>query len=447
MDIEALYKIYSRHPKVCTDSRQVEKGSLFFALKGDKFDGNVYAAAALQNGASVAVVDDASVATDERYFVVDNTLTALQRLANYHRRQLHLPVIAITGTNGKTTTKELIRQVLTQRFNVLATKGNLNNHIGVPLTLLSITREIEIAIIEMGANHPGEIRTLCEIAEPNYGLITNIGKAHLEGFGSFEGVIQTKSELYQYLASRSGIVFFNSDNPILRELNKGEKKVCYGTTADCECVGKYLCASPFLQLKWTLEVPDKSPGAAWVDENRRIRTKLAGAYNFENVLAAICVGAYFDVDERSIKEALESYVPSNMRSQWVRTNRYNILVDTYNANPSSMRAALENFAEIEDQPKYLILGDMLELGEYSLAEHTDILTLVSQKGFEQVMLVGPEFTAAANQRENMEFQLYPDIETLAQHIATTPLLPATILIKGSHGMRLEKILDWLQDCK
>ncbi|MCC8019290.1 MAG: Mur ligase domain-containing protein [Rikenellaceae bacterium] len=404
-----LYKIYERSPGVCTDSRAVKEGELFFALKGENFDGNRYAADALAKGASFAVVDDPSVAAGERYIVVDDALAVLQHLATYHRRVLGIPVLAITGTNGKTTTKELMAKVLGRRFRVAATEGNLNNHIGVPLTLLSIPAGTEFAIIEMGASGRGEIGLLCSIAQPDFGLITNIGRAHLEGFGSQEGVRKAKGELYDYLASHKGLAFYCMDDDVLSAmvsdraslLSKGYR----GAVAD------------------------------------GIQTRLHGDYNKYNIAAAAAVGDYFGVTRRQVADAVWDYVPGNKRSQVVETGRNTVLLDCYNANPSSMSAAIENLASLQDgNLKAAILGDMLELGRYSQDEHMAVISQLASEHIREVYLVGDNFRSVA---EGTGLKVFPDTDALKNHLRKSPLRDYTVLIKGSRAVGLEKIVDSL----
>ena len=357
-NISDLYSVFRKHNQVSTDSRQIIPGSIFFALKGDNFNGNKYAKAAIEAGAVCAVIDEAEYES-KHTFLVDDVLEALQQLALHHRKQFVIPVIAITGSNGKTTTKELTNAVLSQHFHVTATKGNLNNHIGVPLTLLGITNETEIAIIEMGANHRGEIASLCEIANPTHGLITNIGKAHLGGFGGYEGVIKAKGELYNFLRENNSIAFVNHDNPLLMKLSEGMNRVGYGTNKGLFASGRVNGNTSNLELDWISE-----KGIV------RIKTNLIGDYNFENVMAAICIGSDLGVPCEKIKTTISSYNPSNSRSQAMKTGRNSIVLDAYNANPSSMKAAIENFIKLEATHKMVILGDMLELGDESLDEHS-----------------------------------------------------------------------------
>ncbi len=432
-----LYSLFLKNPIICTDSRTCPTGSIFFALKGDNFNANAFALSALQKGCAYAVVDEAEYAIDDRFILVDNVLESLQQLARYHRQQLGTPIIGITGTNGKTTTKELIAAALKQKFDLLYTQGNLNNHIGVPLTLLKLKHHHEIAIIEMGANHPGDIKLLAEIACPDYGIITNVGKAHLEGFGSFEGVMKTKAELYDYIASDGKLIFINKANPWLAEMAAGSKltdsaKRCeysleendhtllnYGITTGC---------SPFLSMKC------KDNSNTFYD----INTQLVGAYNAENVLAAVAIANYFGVEAEKIKQGLETYTPQNNRSQLTVTEHNKLIVDAYNANPTSMQAAIQNFAQMEVENKILILGDMLELGEQSDFEHLQIVELLEQKNLNTVYLVGKEFS-----KTNSKFEHLPTVNELIELIKKDKLQDSIILIKGSRGIQLEKIIPFL----
>jgi UDP-N-acetylmuramoyl-tripeptide--D-alanyl-D-alanine ligase len=433
--IKKLYTHFIKHPVVCTDTRDIKPGSIFFALKGGNFNANEFAEQALNAGCSLAVIDEAKYKKDERYFLVEDVLIALQQLANYHRKQLSIPIISITGTNGKTTSKELVNAVLSQKYNVLATKGNLNNHIGVPLTLLNITAEHEMAIIEMGANHQGEIEMLCNIAEPNFGMITNIGKAHLEGFGGYAGVIKTKNEMYQFIQQKGGKLFVNGDNELLVNLSKNISKITFGTSETVDFKGKLIDCNPFVKLKCA-----SKNDATDIDNKPLISTQLIGNYNFENILAAACIGDYFKVSEQQIKNGLENYVPSNNRSQVMQTKNNLLLLDAYNANPSSMNAAIENFAQMQQANKMVILGDMLELGDESEKEHTSIVNLLQQKNILNTILVGPHFIKAGNSNNLKTFATADDLVSyLKQH----PVKDATILIKGSRGIKLEKVVEVL----
>lgn len=425
--IEEIYKLYLNYPVVGTDTRNIKKDSIFFALKGANFNANTFAKEAISKGAKYAVIDEESNYT-EGCILVDDVLITLQKLANHHRRQSKIPFLAITGTNGKTTTKELTAAVLSQKFKTLFTQGNLNNHIGVPLTLLSLSKEHEIAIIEMGANHQGEIAELCKIAEPDYGMITNIGKAHLEGFGGPEGVIKAKSEMYHFIKASGGKLFVNADDELLMRLSEGISRITYGTTPKADCKGiddkeSFLAKGIFNDKGSVVE----------------IQSKLAGRYNFYNILAATCVGFNFGLTLAQIKNGIEEYVPSNNRSQVVKKETNTIWVDAYNANPSSMRIAIENFAMLPGNGKVLILGDMFELGEDSVKEHQALADLIeSRKVWDGVYLVGKEFAKAKTSAK-----IFTSTEEFINWISTNPLKNKTILLKGSRGMAMEKALEKL----
>ena len=431
-----LYSLFLQHPLICTDSRNCPADSLFFALKGDNFNANAFAKTALANGCAYAIVDEAEFAIDEKYILVDDVLTTLQQLARYHRQQLGTTVIGITGTNGKTTTKELIAAVLKEKFNTLYTQGNLNNHIGVPLTLLQLKAEHEIAIIEMGANHQGEIKLLAEIACPDLGIITNVGKAHLEGFGSFEGVKKTKAELYDYISANGQLIFINKDNEHLMEMAAksgiGDKRREYSLNSEQSngyIYGQINSCSPFLTMKCSINNSD------FFD----IETKLIGVYNAENVLAAVTIGEFLGVDKLAIKAGLEKYTPQNNRSQLTVTTKNKLVVDAYNANPTSMKAAITNFGQMDVEHKVLILGDMLELGEQSDYEHNQIIALLNQYNFEKVILVGPQFGKTNNQ-----FHCFDNIDALLAELSDkNDINNCYILIKGSRGIKLEKVLSVL----
>ena len=429
MEISTLYTCFKECGKVTTDSRVCPEGSMFIALKGESFNGNAFARQALEKGCRYAVVDEPEYADAPNVFLVEDCLKTLQMLAREHRRTLGTPVIGITGTNGKTTTKELIATVLQTRYNVLYTQGNLNNHIGVPLTLLNLTEEHEIAVVEMGANHPGEICTLVNIAEPDCGLITNVGKAHLEGFGSFEGVVRTKSELYDYLRKKeNAFAFLDKDNAILCQASSGLQTVGYGLDGENLYVkGKLHACAPFLAFEWEYE-----------GKTYDVNTHLIGAYNIKNALAAIAVGCRFEVSAENICEALNDYMPSNNRSQLTETTDNHLIVDAYNANPTSMMAALENFRLMEVPHKVAVLGDMKELGEGSVDEHRKIVDFLTACGFERIILVGAEFGKA-----NAGFEHYPDVEAVKQLFATGKPVGKYILIKGSNSMKLSQLKDIL----
>ena len=503
MLIPELYTLYKQHPTVTTDSRVCPPGSIFFALKGESFDGNAFAEKALQSGCAYAIIDDstyyvdipvsdtvtpsgavtddASVCVDNRMILVDDVLSTLQQLACLHRKTLGIKVIGITGTNGKTTTKELTAAVLSKKYDTLFTQGNLNNHIGVPLTLLKLTKENEIAIIEMGANHPGEIRDLAIIAQPDFGLITNIGYAHLEGFGSFEGVVRTKGELYEYLREAGGKIFINSNNELLTKIAGDLEQISYSICTEAYRAGsdtidnypkandkkplisgKVLNLHPYLSFKWQ---QDES-GMQYP-----VETHLVGDYNLLNILAAISIGVYFNVSPEQINDAIANYEPSNNRSQLFKTANNTLILDAYNANPSSMRAALANFASLPEiyseksleaqseksldtspnsfpkkqpqtalkpLPKAVILGDMLELGEKSPELHDDIVRLAESSGIEKIILCGEQFSAVGKGH-----LCFPSVEVLCEFLKYNPLQGYHLLIKGSHGIHLENIIKYL----
>ena len=430
MNLSALYQIFLDCQLVTTDSRNCPEGSLFIALKGESFNGNAFAGKALETGCAYAIIDEPEYAVegDQRYILVDNCLQTLQQLANYHRRQLGTRVIGITGTNGKTTTKELISAVLSQSHNILYTLGNLNNHIGVPSTLLRLKAEHDLAVIEMGANHPGEIKFLSEIAEPDCGIITNVGKAHLEGFGSFEGVIKTKGELYDLLRKKEGsTVFIHHDNAYLMNIAGGLNLIPYGTEDDLYVNGRITGNSPYLTFEWK---------AGKDGETYQVQTQLIGEYNFPNALAAITIGLFFGVEAAKINEALAGYTPQNNRSQLKKTNDNTLIIDAYNANPTSMMAALQNFRNMEVPHKMLLLGDMRELGAESAAEHQKIADYIKECDFEEVWLVGEQFAAAEH-----SFKTYPNVQEVIKELETNKPKGYTILIKGSNGIKLSSTVD------
>ena len=433
MDIKELYKHYQEHPVVTTDSRDCPAGSIFIALKGETFDGNKFAASALEKGCSMAVVSDAAVAgTDPRMVLVSDTLQTYKDLAREHRRQFDIPVIGITGTNGKTTTKELTRAVLAQRYNVMATEGNYNNDVGVPKTLLRLRPEHEIAIVEMGASHPGDIQTLAETAEPTCGLITNVGKAHLQGFGSFEGVVHTKGELYANLAERSGsVIFVNADNPhLMGILPEGIETVLYTQDASkaARVCGEVVACDPFLRLRW------READGPW----HAVTTHLIGSYNLDNVLAAVTVGLQFGVTPQQICAAIEGYVPSNNRSQLTETSHNHLIVDAYNANPTSMAAALDNFSLMQVSPKMAILGEMRELGASSAEEHQRIVERLANCPFDMVWLVGSEFATI-----DCPYRKFANVEEVKAALAADCPQGYYILIKGSNGTKLFQLPELL----
>jgi UDP-N-acetylmuramoyl-tripeptide--D-alanyl-D-alanine ligase len=429
MNVENIYNLFLQHPEISTDSRQVPECGIFFGLKGDHFNGNEFAGNALDNGASYAIIDDPHYQADDRFILVENTLALLHCLANMHRKRFTIPVIAITGTNGKTTTKELLYCVLSKKYITLATSGNLNNHIGVPLTLLKLRPETEIAIVEMGANHPGEIDLLCRIAEPSHGIITNIGKAHLEGFGGFEGAVRTKTELYRFLRSHQGIAFVNTADPLLVQYTEGMKVIPYDTGNTVFTGEQIHPEEPSVRMKIMIERQEIS-----------LSSKLFGRYNAGNILAAACIGHFFGVKPLDIREAIESYLPQNNRSQIFQTSTNLLVLDMYNANPSSMILALQDFSISAPDRKVLILGDMLELGSESDKEHMEILDLIEKLGFTEVYLVGPVFTRLNKKRDWLCFQ---DSELACIWFGHHRLTGATVLLKGSRGIKLEKIVDLL----
>lgn len=429
MEISALYEYFLECQGVTTDSRNCPAGSLFIALKGASFDGNRFASQALEQGCRYAVVDEPEYAgTDSRILLVDDCLETLQQLAGYHRRKLGTRIIGITGTNGKTTTKELVATVLQQKYNLLYTQGNLNNHIGVPLTLLRLTPEHEMAVVEMGASHPGEIKTLVNIADPDYGIITNVGKAHLEGFGSFEGVIRTKGELYDYLRGKQGsAIFLHNENPYLNGIAQGLTCVRYGQTPGLFVSGCLTGCSPFLAFEW-----------ATGDKTYTVQTHLIGSYNLDNALAAAAIGTYFGVSADQVCQALAGYVPHNNRSQLVDTGHNRLIVDAYNANPTSMMAALQNFRQLETPHKMVILGDMKELGPGSVEEHRKIVGFLDECGFDRVMLVGSEFATATSGYEH-----FTDVDAVIASLKSHQPEGYFILVKGSNSMKLSRLPEFL----
>ena len=444
MDIKELYKLYQQHPQITTDSRECPEGSIFLALKGESFDGNKFAASALEKGCSYAIVDEPEYKQDERFILVDNCLQTFKDLAREHRRQFDIPVIGITGTNGKTTTKELIAAVLSQKYNVLYTQGNFNNDVGVPKTLFRLTKEHEIAVIEMGASHPGDIKTLVETAEPTCGLITNVGRAHLQGFGSFEGVIKTKGELYDFLRSqKDSLIFINADNEYLMDLIGDDEEVWlspYSTDADNQysCIsGEIITCDPFLKFRWReplMVLEEEERSTKW----HKVQTKLIGSYNIDNLLAAIAVGINFGVDRKKICAALEEYTPSNNRSQMTITEKNHLIVDAYNANPTSMHAALDNFSLIQAEKKMAILGQMGELGEESEKEHRMLVDRLESSGYDEVWLVGDNFKDIA-----CPFRKFHDVEEVKAAIKENRPEGFYILIKGSNSNKLFQLPELL----
>jgi UDP-N-acetylmuramoyl-tripeptide--D-alanyl-D-alanine ligase len=428
--INKLHQLFLQTVGVCTDTRSITPQSLFVALKGENFDGNQFAQQAIANGAKYALTSKKDLADGEHIFYVSDTLLALQSLANHHRKQFNIPVIAITGSNGKTTTKELFNAVLSKKYKTLATKGNLNNHIGVPLTLLGLQAHHQLAIIEMGANHQGEIALLSRIAVPNIGLITNIGKAHLEGFGGIEGVIKGKTELYQFLINNQGKIIYNADNIVLKEKALATNTLTYGFKHLADCVGTIVKEQPFLEISYAF----KSKSQVQVSSN------LIGLYNAENILSAVCIGKFLEVDDKDIAEAIAAYLPDNSRSQIIKQNNLTIILDAYNANPSSMKAALDNFSKMEGNNKMVVLGDMFELGETSAIEHENIINEALKGNYVQTMFVGPRFSVF---KDKYKASFFDDTASCASHLSALNLKENKLLIKGSRGMKLETLLGKL----
>ena len=429
MEISQLYEIFKQYPLVVTDTRNIIPNSVFFALKGAKFDGNEYARQAIDKGCKYAIVDEKEYADESsNILLVEDSLKALQDLAHSHRSKFKIPVIGITGTNGKTTSKELITAVLSEEFNVLSTIGNFNNHIGVPLTLLRMTKQHEIAVIEMGASHVGEIRELAEIADPNYGLITNVGHAHIEGFGSFENVIKAKGELYDYIRNRKDAkIFVDDDNTYLKKLVTDLDPIYYGTGSNLFVSGGVVSSSPFLTFKWKFS-----------KNYHTITTNLIGEYNLTNTLAAVTIGKYFGVKTSKINKALNEYIPTNNRSQLKKTDRNTLIIDAYNANPTSMQAALINFAKLDVPNKVLILGDMRELGEESKSEHQKIADMVLSDNFREVYFIGEYFSHTST-----AFPKFEKLDDFGDYLKKHPLSDKYILIKGSRGLQLERCVEFL----
>ncbi len=430
--IESLYQHYLNYPNICTDTRTITKDCLFFALKGDNFDANTFAEQALQQGAAFAIVDNQQFATHEKCILVTDVLIALQALATHHRNQLTIPVIGLTGSNGKTTTKELIKAVLAEKYRTFATKGNLNNHIGVPLSILSLPLDVEIAVIEMGANHQKEIEMLCEIAQPTHGLITNIGMAHLDGFGGFEGVKKGKAELYSHLKKTNGYTFIYRDNPYLIEMSNVaglNKIVYYGTSKENTVSGKLIHADPLIELEW-----------AGGGDVFSAKANLTGTYNFENILAAICIANFFEVKPELINNGLANYFPINNRSQLTKTEHNMVICDFYNANPSSMMAALINLEALSGKHKTVIIGDMFELGPETEEQHQKIIELANEFNFEEIIFIGDNFFSLKNQHEGKFFSTGTEV---GAYLTKNPIKDSLILLKGSRGMALEKLLPFL----
>lgn len=426
MTIEQLYRIYRQYPSVQTDTRKLNQGDLYFALKGPSFNGNNFAKQALEKGAAYAIIDEKEYATDDRMIVFDNVLETLQQLAKYHRQQFtQVPFIGVTGTNGKTTTKELIHAVLSTTHKTYTTKGNLNNHIGIPLTLLSIRDDAEMAVIEMGANHQKEIENYCKYVLPTHGIITNCGKAHLEGFGGVEGVQKAKGELFDFLRANNGTAFIMNDYDYLQRMSKGISSVITYGTSEADVVGKLSQTEPFLSL--------------FIEKGADIdllHTQLVGDYNLPNILAAVTIGKFFRVSEENIRMAIETYQPSNSRSQLIEKNGNKIILDAYNANPSSMKVAIENFARMKTDNKILLLGGMAELGESSMQEHEDLIALINQYQWKEVILVGGDFLKTTN-----NFKKFANSEEARQWLNEQRYENSYLLIKGSRSMKMEKVIE------
>ncbi len=430
---EKLYNLFINcSQKITTDTRKLEKGALFFALKGANFNANEFALKAIEEGCSYAIVDEEAIANNTTILLVKNVLESLQDLAKYHRKQLQIPIIGITGSNGKTTNKELIQAVLSKKYITYATIGNLNNHIGVPLTLLSLNSSHEMAIVEMGANHIGEIDMLCHLCDPDYGIITNIGKAHLEGFGGEEGVKIGKSELYKYLQKKGGKIFINGDDNVLNNLSEGLYKIYYGEKEEYDIYGKSYQNSEFVEFKWNAKHKDLTTQSL-------VKTHMFGHYNFINLLCAACVGNYFKVNTNDINSALATYIPEMNRSEVKRTETNTVILDAYNANPDSMYLSLMNFNKQTLINKIVVLGDMLELGEYSYLEHEKILSILQHENIKHAFLVGIQFLQLKEKYPN--FLYFKDVSALQEHLTANKINNSTILIKGSRGIRLEKIIE------
>jgi UDP-N-acetylmuramoyl-tripeptide--D-alanyl-D-alanine ligase len=430
--IDLIYHHYLSYPTISTDTRNISPGCLFFALKGENFDANVFARNALNLGAAFVIIDNPEYKFDDRCILVDDVLTTLQELAKHHRSQLRIPVIGLTGSNGKTTTKELINAVLSEKYRSFATKGNLNNHIGVPLSILSIKSDTEIAVIEMGANHQKEIELLCSIAQPTHGLITNIGRAHLDGFGGFEGVKKGKGELFSYLKKDKGTAFINRDNPLIMEMSTTaelDHLVYYGTEGENFITGQLVKSDPLIALNWKGR-----------DTYFAVQTNLTGAYNFENILAAVCIGAFFNLTVEQINEGLEGYAPKNNRSQLTKTETNTVICDFYNANPSSMTAALHNISALAAENKVAIIGDMFELGIEAAEQHEEIASLASQSGLNTVIFIGKHFYAVKDRHQG---EFFNSPAEAIEWIEANPVKNSLVLLKGSRGMALEQLLPVL----
>ncbi len=426
MEIASIYKKFEACASVSTDTRKINKNDMYFALKGDNFDGNKFVKQAFESGAKYCVVDDKNAVINDSCILVDDVLSTLQSLANYHRKTINTPIISLTGSNGKTTTKELIRAVLSTTFKVNATKGNLNNHIGVPLTLLSFTKDLDFGIVEMGANHQKEIEFLCNIAEPDFGLITNFGKAHLEGFGGEEGVIKGKSELYDYIKANEKIAFINSDDTKqVKQISNYQNIITFGKAKENDCTVEFKSADPFVNLNY---------------KNIEIESQLIGDYNYGNIAVAVAIGQHFNVPSENIKNAIESYQPNNNRSEIIHRGSTKIILDAYNANPTSMLAALKNLKQLNADLKYLFLGDMFELGKEAEKEHQAIANFTEDNFDENIFLVGENFYKTTTKSSTKKFKSFEDLKPF---IKSLDLSNSTVLIKGSRGMALERILEFL----
>jgi len=427
-----LYKHYLKNPVISTDTRNITEGCIFFALKGDNFNANEFAEQAIEKGAAFVVIDEVKFEINSKCLLVNDVLLALQDLARHHRKQLNIPFIGLTGSNGKTTSKELVNAVLSERYKTFATFGNLNNHIGVPLSILSITEDVQIAVIEMGANHQKEIELLCTIAQPTHGIITNVGMAHLDGFGGFEGVKKGKAELYTYLKGTNGYTFVNRDNDFLLEMSVAAgltKLIYYGTENGNTIKGSLKSSDPFIEVDWTNHEVSTS-----------VKTNLTGSYNFENILAAICIGDFFDMRPEEINNGLSNYQPKNNRSQLTKTENNTVICDFYNANPSSMNAALNNISKLSANKRIAILGDMFELGPESESQHQLIVEQAFTSDLDEVIFIGKYFYAFKNAEKGIFFETPAEA---ADYLIANKITAALVLLKGSRGMKLESLLQYL----